>query len=156
MNERDAIESEIEKLKYELSVTIPEEMQTAIEQGDLKENSEFSTAITRQHFVGVRLQQLLQRLMAYKLIDLSLIPTNKVGIGSVVTVKNVNNDQTQIFKVVISDISDDPTDEYTEITVKSPIGKALHGKSVNDVVSVQLPLHKIMYEVLHIITIHDL
>jgi transcription elongation factor GreA len=156
MNERDAIESEIQKLKYELSVTIPEEIQTAIEQGDLRENSEFSTAITRQHFVGIRLHQLLERLTAYKSVDISLIPLDKVGLGSIVTVMDVHNEEVHVFKLVISEISDIYNDEYTEVTVKSPVGKALHNKSVNDLVSVQLPLHRRMYKITNIITIHNL
>lgn len=155
MNERDNIEMEIQKLKFELSVTIPEEIQTAIEQGDLRENSEFSSAITRQHFVGIRLQQLLERLAAYKLIDISLIPVDKVGIGSVVTVNEIDTDASHIFKVVISEISDVFTEQYTEVTIKSPIGKALHGKSLNDIVSVQLPSCKRIYKIVNIVTIHN-
>lgn len=154
MNEREQIEQEIEKLRHELSVTIPEEIQIATEQGDLRENTEFSAAVARQHFVGVRLKQLVDRLKAYKSIDLSLIPKDKVGLGSVVKAKHVETNETVRFKIVMSDISEDDT--YIEVTLKSPIGKALQNKQVKDEVSVSLPHGKATYRILSITTIHDL
>jgi transcription elongation GreA/GreB family factor len=49
MNECDQLEKEIQELKFELSVSIPDEMQIAMESGDLRENSEFSEVLSRQY-----------------------------------------------------------------------------------------------------------
>ena len=154
MNERDQIESEIEKLRYELSVTIPEEIQIATEQGDLRENTEFSAAVTRQHFVGIRLKQLVDRLKAYRSVDINLISRDRVGFGSIVKARHLETNSIVRFKIVMADISDD--DSHVEVTLKSPIGKALYDKKVKDEVSVPLPQGKATYRILGITTIHDL
>ncbi len=154
MNERDQIEREIEKLRYELSVTIPEEIQIATEQGDLRENTEFSAAVTRQHFVGIRLKQLVDRLKAYHSVDLNQIPRDRVGFGSIVKARHLETKTVIHFKIVMADISDE--DSYVEVTLKSPIGKALYNKKVKDEVSVSLPQGKATYRILNITTIHNL
>ncbi len=154
MNERDQIEREIEKLRYELSVTIPEEIQIATEQGDLRENTEFSAAVTRQHFVGIRLKQLVDRLKAYRSVDLTQIPKDKVGFGSIVKARHLETNTVIHFKIVMADISDE--DSHVEVTLKSPIGKALYNKKVKDEVSVSLPHGKATYRILNITTIHNL
>lgn len=156
MNEREQLENEINRLRYELSVTIPQEMQTAIESGDLRENSEFSDVVTRQYFASVRLKQLADRLNSYKAINLQNISKTHVGIGSVVKVKHVEENTTITFKIVVGEISDDANTEYTEITVNSPIGKALCNKELKDQVIVVLPRGKVTYKIMNIKTLHDL
>lgn len=156
MNEREHLESEVAKLRYELSVTIPQEMQTAIEMGDLKENSEFSDAVARQYFVSIRLKQLIDRLNSYKAINLQNISKTRVGIGSIVKVKHVEENKSITFKVVIGEISDNTNVKHTEITVNSPIGKALCNKEVKDQVIVVLPKGKVTYKIMDIKTLHDL
>lgn len=156
MNERVRLEREINELKYELSVTIPQEMQTAIEMGDLRENSEFSDAVTRQHFVNIRLKQLADRLSACKAVDIHSIPRDKVGIGSVVKVRNLETNKIMYFKLIMSEISNHPSTEHTEVTVNSPIGKALTNKKIKDEVVAVLPNGRSTYRILNITTIHDL
>lgn len=156
MNEREQLENEINQLRYELSVTIPQEMQTAIEMGDLKENSEFSDAVARQYFASVRLKQLTDRLNSYRAINLQNISRTKVGIGSIVKVKHLEENKTIMFKIVVGEISDKLTTEYVEITVNSPIGKALLDKQVKDKVMVVLPARKATYKIMNIKTLHDL
>src|SRR6476620_12294701 len=75
---------EVEKLQYELNVTLPGEIRRAVEHGDLRENSEYKAALERQSFVQARLGQLTQRLSKLSQIDPTQIPTDKVGLGSVV------------------------------------------------------------------------
>ena len=53
---------EVEKLQYELNVTLPNEIRKAVEMGDLRENSEYKAALERQQFVQARLGQLRERL----------------------------------------------------------------------------------------------
>jgi transcription elongation factor GreA len=153
MNEREQLENEIDRLKYELSVTIPQEMQSAVEMGDLRENSEYTEIVTRQQFAGIRLAQLLQRLSAYKNINISLIPKNRVGMGSIITVYHHESDTTQVFKVVLAEISNEPSNAYTEITSSSPIGKLLYNKIVGEVATVPLPSGKATYKILNLLTI---
>jgi transcription elongation factor GreA len=155
MNDREQLEQEINNLKYELSVTIPQEIQIAVEMGDLKENSEFSEITSRQQFAGIRLQQLLQRLSAYKNINLHLIPRDKVGIGSIITAYHLESQTTQVFKVVLAEISNDPSDKYIEITSSSPIGKSLYNKIIGESATVSLPNGKATYKILNLLTIHD-
>ena len=155
MNEREQLENEIDRLKYELSVTIPQEIQDAVEMGDLRENSEYTEIVGRQQFAGIRLAQLQQRLSVYKNININLIPKDTVGLGSIITVYHVEQETTKIFKIVFAEISDDISDTYTEITSNSPIGKALYNKTINEQVIVSLPSGKATYKILELLTIHD-
>src|SRR5579884_4411559 len=77
---------EVEKLQYELNVTLPNEIRKAVELGDLRENSEYKAALERQQFVQARLGQLRQRLSKLSAIDPSQIPSDRVGLGSKVVV----------------------------------------------------------------------
>jgi len=156
MTDREQLKQEIDRLKYELSVTIPQEMQSAAEMGDLKENSEFSEIVTRQQFAGIRLNQLIQRLTAYKQINLNRIPRDKVGMGSIITVYHVETDATKTFKLVLVEISNEEPPLYTEITVNSPVGKSLYNKSIGDDVIVLLPNGKATYKIVNLLTIHDI
>src|SRR5678815_2598927 len=78
--------AEHEKLQHELNVVLPNEIRKAVELGDLRENSEYKAALERQRFVQARLGQLGERLGKLSDIDISRIPTDKVGLGSRVVV----------------------------------------------------------------------
>lgn len=155
MNDREQLENEIDRLKYELSVTLPQEMQDAVEMGDLRDNSEYTEIVTRQQFAGIRLSQLLQRRSAYKNININVIPKDRVGIGSLITVHHLEQDTTKVFKLVFAEITDNISDVYTEITSNSPIGKSLCNKTINEQVVVPLPSGKATYKILELLTIHD-
>jgi transcription elongation factor GreA len=156
MNTRVFLEQEIEDLRHELSVVIPQEIQEALEQGDLRENTEYSAALSRQHFVSIRLEQLVRRLSAYNSIDTAIVPLNAVGMGSIVKLRNLDTNKIEYVKLIIGDISDEESDEYQEITLSSPFGQSLQNKKVKDEVSVPLPKGKALYRILDIKTIHDL
>jgi transcription elongation factor GreA len=155
MNEYEQLEEEIIRLKHELSDIIPQEMQDAIELGDLRENSEFSELVTRQHFVSIRLKQLTDRLALCKSINVQNISRDSVGIGSLIKTRHLETNAIEYFKLVLSEISDDVYHTYTEITLKSPLGKALNNKKVKDEVVAKLPNGKATYRILKITTIHD-
>lgn len=150
------LELEIEKLYNELHVVIPEELQEALESGDLRENSEVSSILDRQHLISIRLSQLLQRLGHHKQINIEDIPRNVVGLGSIVTVKCVNTQIEKTFKIVQSDISDIFQDEYEEVTINSLIGKSLYNKIINDIVKVKTPKNTVLYQIINLTTIHAL
>ncbi|MEP7326288.1 MAG: transcription elongation factor GreA, partial [Gemmatimonadota bacterium] len=59
---REKLSREVEQLSHELNVTLPQAIATAVELGDLRENSEYKAALERQQFVQARLGQLHQRL----------------------------------------------------------------------------------------------
>lgn len=153
MKNKQYLEDEIEKLRTELSVTIPQEIKEAVELGDLRENTEYSSAIARQNFVGIRLEQLTKRLEAYSKIDISRLPTDAVNVGSIIKMRNLKTDKIEYFKVVIGDIDEDA--EYQEITISSPMGQSLKNKKVKEEIRVQLPFGVSQYRILQIKTVHD-
>lgn len=155
MDTRLFLEQEIEDLRHELSVVIPQEIQEALEQGDLRENTEYSAALSRQHFVSIRLEQLMRRLNAYNSLDLTLAPLNAVGMGSLVKLRNLVTNKIEHVKIVIGDISDEESDKYQEVTLSSPFGQSLQNKKVKDEISVPLPKGKALYRILEIKTVHD-
>ena len=154
MNTRTYLYQEIEKLKHELSVVIPQEIQDAVALGDLKENSEYSAAIARQHYVGIRLEQLVKRAEVYNSINYAELPKDAVNVGSVVKLRDLQTDKIVYVKVVIGDIDDDETD-MMEVTIASPFGQALKNKKVKDEITVQLPRGIAKYRILNIKTIYN-
>src|SRR5207253_58794 len=127
---------EVEKLQYELNVTLPGEIRRAVEHGDLRENSEYKAALERQQFVQARLGQLRQRLSKLSQIDVSQIPSDKVGLGSQVVVQDEKTGERESYSLVFGD-----SVEFEEghVSMSSPFGKTLVGRSVGETVVLKLP-----------------
>lgn len=144
--------AESEKLMYELNVTLPKEIRTAVERGDLKENSEYKAALERQQFVQARLSSLHERLSKLSSIDETQIPRDQVGLGSRVVVKDKKTGQKETYHMVFGDALEF---EEGHVTMASPIGRALLGKTVGDVASLRLPGGLRQLELVELKTIHD-
>ncbi len=144
--------AESEKLMYELNVTLPKEIRTAVERGDLKENSEYKAALERQQFVQARLSSLHERLSKLSSIDETQIPRDQVGLGSRVVVKDKTTGQKETYHMVFGDALEF---EDGHVTMASPIGRALLGKAVGDVASLRLPGGLRQLELIELKTIHD-
>jgi transcription elongation factor GreA len=149
---KEKLQAEAEKLRYELNVTLPAEIRRAVEMGDLRENSEYKAALERQRFVQARLGQLGERLGKLSSIDLSQIPTDRVGLGSKVVVLDTQVMVKETYHLVIGD-----SDEFDEaqVTMSSPIGRSLAGRGVGDEVVLKLPTKTRRLKIVELVTIHD-
>jgi transcription elongation factor GreA len=144
---------EVEKLQFELNVTLPGEIRKAVELGDLRENSEYKAALERQQFVQARLGQLRQRLSKLSSIDPAQIPTDRVGLGSKVIVEDQKSTDKETYYLVFGDAIEF---EEGHVTMASPIGRALLGKAVGEVAFLKLPAGLRQLKVVDLKTIHDL
>jgi transcription elongation factor GreA len=143
---------EVERLQYELNVTLPNEIRKAVELGDLRENSEYKAALERQQFVQARLGQLRMRLSKLSSIDPAQIPTDRVGLGSRVMVEDQKSGDRETYHLVFGDAVEF---EEGHVTMASPIGRALLGKAVGEVAFLRLPTMTRQLKVMELQTIHD-
>jgi transcription elongation factor GreA len=146
------LSDEVERLQYELSVTLPAEIRRAVELGDLRENSEYKSALERQQFVQARLGHLRQRLSKLSAIDVSQIPNDRVGLGSRVVVEDQQSGTRETYHLVFGDALDF---EEGHVTMASPIGRALVGKGVGDTAHLKLPSGLRRLKIVELRTIHD-
>ena len=149
---KEKLGGEVEKLQHELNVTLPAEIRRAVEMGDLRENSEYKAALERQQFVQARLGQLRQRLSKLSQVDMSQIPENQVGLGSTVIVEDLRSGERETYRLIFGDAEE--FDE-SQVTMSSPIGRALIGKAVGDDVLLKLPTATRRLKVVQLQTIHD-
>lgn len=143
---------EVEKLQHELNVTLPNEIRKAVEHGDLRENSEYKAALERQQFVRARLGQLRERLSKLASIDLAQIPRDRVGLGSKVVLEDQKSGVKETYDLVFGDALEF---EEGQVTMASPIGRALLGKAVGEVAFLRLPTMVRQLKVVELRTIHD-
>lgn len=149
---KQKLTDEAEKLRFELNVTLPNEIRKAVELGDLRENSEYKAALERQQFVQARLGQLTKRLSKLSSIDESQIATDAVGMGSKVTVEDTQSKEREKYHMIFGDAED--FDEG-QVTMSSPIGRALLGKKIGELVLLKLPTITRKLKVVGLVTIHD-
>ena len=133
---RTKLEQEIGRLTHELQVVLPKAIKTAVEHGDLRENSEYKSALERQQFVQARLNHLTRRMQELSKIDLAQIPPDRVGFGSRVTVQDLRTRDRETYTLVFGDYIDIDTGQ---ISMASPLGQTLLGKQVGEEVALQLP-----------------
>lgn len=143
---------EIQQLEYELKVHLPKEILKAREHGDLRENAEYKAAKERQSFLQARVAQLHRRLAALSLVNLDRVPRDKVGLGSLVTVKQEDTGEETIYEIVVPEDAD-PT--IGRISPSSPIGKCLLGHEEGDSVDVRAPSGTKSFDITKLVTIHD-
>src|SRR3954467_14747279 len=143
---------EIDQLSHELNILLPQAIAQAVELGDLRENSEYKAALERQQFVQARLGQLRQRLSQLGQLANTEAPTDKVGLGSRVTVLDLETNDTDTYVVVLAEMMDI---DAGHISLASPLGRALGGKKVGEEVSLRLPTSTRRLRVIDLITIHQ-
>ncbi|MFQ5888866.1 MAG: GreA/GreB family elongation factor [Gemmatimonadota bacterium] len=150
---RERLSEESERLLHELKVVLPAEIERAVGQGDLRENSEYSAALERQQLVRARLDHISRRLSELAEIDLEQIPADRVGFGSQVRVIDLDGRTEESFTLAFGDYIDF---DKSEISMASPIGRALLGRRVGEEVTVTLPGGSIRYRITAFMTLHDL
>jgi transcription elongation factor GreA len=146
------LEEEIAALDNELRIQLPREISKARAHGDLSENAEYHAAKERQGMVNARLGQLRARLRELSMVDMSRIPRDRVGLGSSVTVLDLQKEAEITYHLVTSEDADVA---QGRISTTSPIGRGLLGKRVGETVKVQIPDGIREMEIIQLVTIHD-
>jgi len=149
----DRLNQESEALLYELNVTLPGEIERAVAQGDLRENSEYTAALERQRLVHARLDHISRRLSEIHSVELDAIPTDRVGFGSRVELIDLEEGDVEAYTLAFGDFIDF---EKSEISMASPIGRALLGRKVGEEVTVVLPGGGVRYRIQSLITLPEM
>jgi transcription elongation factor GreA len=149
---RDKLSREVDQLSHELNVLLPQAIAQAVALGDLRENSEYKSALERQQFVQARLGQLHQRLNQLTQLANAEAPTDRVGLGSRVTVLDLETDETDVYTVVLAEMMDI---DAGHISLASPLGRALKDGKVGDEISLRLPTRTRKVRITKLVTIHQ-
>ncbi|SFF07363.1 transcription elongation factor GreA [Paenibacillus catalpae] len=139
------LEEELEELKTVKRSELAHRLKVAISYGDLKENSEYHSAKDDQAFMETRITQLEKMLKTARVSKAA--DTSKVSVGSIVILNDIEVAEKIEYRIVgpaEADVFDN------KISYESPMGKALMGKKVGDVISVDAPVGIIKYELLEI------
>jgi transcription elongation factor GreA len=141
------IAAELEKLTTVRRHEVAEHIRDAKAFGTIEESAEYETAKNEQAFVEGRILELKNILQVAQVIDDAEAPTDEVGIGSVITVKDLETDEQWDYTIVGS-VEADPDED--RISNESPIGDALMGHKVGDVVDIKIPAGVARYEIMAI------
>jgi transcription elongation factor GreA len=134
------LKKELADLKHELTFKIPKDLQTAAAHGDLSENAEYDAAKNRQEFVRSRIGQLEGRVRELSMYTIASIPKGVVAYGSRVKVADVDSGDETEYRIVFPEEVDAARGE---ISLSSPIGRAMMNKAEGDEVEVQTPSERI-------------
>src|SRR5713101_1002069 len=151
-NVKQKLQAELDGLESELRIHLPKEIKRAREFGDLRENSEYQTALQRQTMVKARIRELRQRMSEVASIDLSKIPRNKASYGSTLVLFDAQRDEEVTYRLVTPEESDPPEGLISTV---SPIGRSLMRKEAGDEVVVTTPSCSRRFEIRRLMTLHD-
>ncbi|MDR1753647.1 MAG: transcription elongation factor GreA [Eubacterium sp.] len=143
----EKLNEELEMLKTVKRRDIAEKIKIALSFGDLSENSEYDEAKNEQGMVEARIAEIENILGNIVLLDEESLTTEIVHIGNKVRLKNLSNNQELNLSIVGSKEVDMKNHRISD---ESPIGAAIMGRQVSDVVEVQAPAGTIKYEILEI------
>jgi transcription elongation factor GreA len=139
------LRDELKKLKIEDRPRIIDDIATAREFGDLKENAEYHAAKEQQSLTEARIRDIESKLSSSQVIDiLKMNPSDKVIFGTTVTVFNSELEKSMTYKIVGEDEADA---SKGMISFASPLARQLMGKFEDDVVKVEAPGGLTEYEI---------
>ena len=141
------IESEIEDLKTRGRKEMATMIAEARSHGDLSENAEYDAAKEAQGLMEAKINRLENIVARTRIIDIKDLPGDKVYILTRVKVKNHTTGVEAEYRLVSPEEADLET---RKLAVASPIGRALMGKTVGDIVEAQVPAGIMKLEILEI------
>ena len=141
------LEDELQDLKVVRRKEIAEKIKEAREQGDLSENAEYDAAKDEQRDIEARIEQIEKILKNAEVVLEEEIDLDKINIGCNVRVMDLEYNEEEEYKLVGSS---EASSLQNKISNESPIGRALIGARIGDVVTVEAPAGEIKYKVLSI------
>ncbi len=140
------LEEELEYLKTVRRAEVAERLHNAMAEGEVEENPEYEDAKNEQAFVEGRILE-LEAILANAIVIENKGPANEVRLGSRVTIVDLGTGDKEQYMIVGS-AEADPLNG--RISHESPVGRALLGHKVNDVVEVQAPQGQLKFKITHI------
>ncbi|MGB0888021.1 MAG: transcription elongation factor GreA [Vicingaceae bacterium] len=141
------LNAELDQMKNVERGKISAQIAEAREKGDLSENAEYDAAKEAQGLLELKISKLETALSSARLIDESQLDLSKALILSKVKIKNVANGAIMEYTLVSEKEADL---KQKKISVDSPIGEGLLGKSVGDIAEVKVPTGIINFEIMEI------
>ncbi len=143
----EQLESELKRLRTEERPAVIRALAEAREHGDLSENAEYHAARERQSFIEGRIAELEDILSRAQVIDTSGLSSDVIRFGATVMLADEDTEEESSYRIVGSHESDASAGL---LSVTSPLGRALIGKKLGDVVEVTTPRGSRSYEVVKI------
>ena len=140
-------ESELEELKVNKRQEVAQKIKEAREQGDLSENAEYDAAKDERRDIEARIEELEKLLKNAEVVDEDEVDLDKISIGCKVKILDVEFDEELEYKIVGST---EANSLKGKISNESPVGHALMGHMVGDIVDVETQVGTIQYKVLEI------
>ncbi len=141
------LKDELHNMETVQRPAISEQIAEARDKGDLSENAEYDAAKEAQGLLEMKIAKLKEVISNARIIDDSEIDVTKVFILSTVKIKNTANGMEMVYTLVAENEADL---KAKKISVESPIGKGLLGKSVGDIADVQTPNGVMKFEVIEV------
>lgn len=141
------LEDELEELKTIKRKEVAEKIKVALSFGDLSENSEYDEAKNEQAMVEARIVQLEAILKNAKVLDNDEMDTDLVNLGSKVKIRDVEFDEIMEYHLVGSTEADPMNGKISD---ESPVGKAILGHRVGEMVEAETPSGMVQFEILEI------
>ncbi len=141
------LRNELRQLKDIERPKVSQAIADARDKGDLSENAEYDAAKEAQGMLEMKIAKLEETLAGARLIDESQLDASKILVLSIVKIKNQNNGMEMTYTLVADGEADLASGK---ISVNSPIGKGLLGKSVGEVAEIQVPNGVMKFDILEI------
>lgn len=149
------LEQKLEHLKSVRRQEVAERIKQAIEFGDISENAEYEDAKNEQAFIEGELQTLEKMLRSAKLIESCDTHTGIVGLGCTVTLKEVKegrgktaNHSHEMVYTIVGSAEADPSE--ARISNESPVGSAVLGQKIGQIVEVVAPAGRMKYKIINV------
>jgi transcription elongation factor GreA len=140
-----ALQAELEKLTVEKRADIAERIRDSKQHGEFSEdNTELDEIKFEQALIETRISELKGLFANAQMLDVDLIPTDQVGVGSYVTVEDAERGIKFEVRMVAS-VEADPDNDL--ISYESPMGQALFARAVGDVVEFDAPAGRLRYKI---------
>ena len=140
-------EDELHELKVYKRKEVAQKIKEAREQGDLSENAEYDAAKDEQRDIEARIEELEKILKNAEVVVEDEVDLDKINIGCVVKIKDMEAKQELTYKIVGST---EANSLKGKISNESPVGRALIGAKIGETVKVEVPAGVLKYKVLEI------
>lgn len=140
----DKLSQRLEHLRNVQRREVAERLRDSKQFGDPTENAEYEDAKTEQAMVESQITELRRVLQVAQVLDSADIPTDHIGIGSIVKMTNLENDDEWEITLV-SSVEADPDNDL--ISDESPVGEALVGKKAGETVRIHIPDGLLTYHI---------